>query len=546
MAVPGHSRTQRTPGQTGNARRTAPPPAPRPPVSRLGGGIRVVRSANPPSDSTASTQEHNGGYHSSTSVPLFKRLLYPGVSDKAPRIFHSPGTERVDEQLYNLLALICRGFISPWYSKISRDRAFLLEIVRVASHVFRQLEARLVEGDEVDDIGNAASHPPKIDKIGLLFSTLPRILERHIADYHTAEARSKSAYSAGIQNVNGLSNLEVYFHYLQPHAAVSLTSPDQGSDFERLPATIDADYVRTAIDALLEQLLPKEDFAAETERSVVREVIVGIILEGVFRKVAQPWFIHGLIVKLLEPRTPSESAHKSEDIHEHSANCAATSTHTSYHPQVWWLKVASFVANLPILFSRLVALFGYLSFLFTTSFASSHYKRYSSREGHLTNITQDWSSLALSALQAQNEERQTLWQVGRTAQTIATITSPVTDRIIVHYLYTRIFTAAFTARLLQTVEETLFPGGYPAPAVPDPDIHEQTLLKQRAVNALAEIMPAETTRLLLRTEDSLDSRTTLAAELLKSFSSHYANIHLYLFILDTLVAKFCPELVTSA
>lgn len=55
--------------------------------------------------------------------------------------------------------------------------------------------------------------------------------------------------------------------------------------------------------------------------------------------------------------------------------------------------------------------------------------------------------------------------------------------------------------------------------------------------------PVTATRLLLGTEEREDSRLVVAEELLQPFSSHYANLHLYLFIFDTLLAEICPELV---
>lgn len=401
----------------------------------------MVRTTEGPSNFTIATQEHNGDLHSN-ATPLYKRLLYPGVADRPPRILQTPGTEQVDIQLYNLLALICRGFISPWYSKISRDRAFFLEIVRVASHVFRQLEARLVDAVENSrEHDDRTSKPPQIDKIRFIFSTLPRILERHVVDFCSAQARSKSAYSAGIQSHNGLSTLETHFHSIQPHAAIQTISPTEVSSLERLPATIDADYIRTAVDAMLDQLLPKQDYTAETERSVVREVIVGIVLEGVFRKVAQPWFIHALIVKLLDRQVATETANTADSTRQGFSDDVHPATSPKQGIQDWWMRTASFAASLPLLFSRLVALFGYLSFLFTTSFASSHYKRYSNQPGHLTDITQAWTSLILSMLQSAAEGRQTISQVGGTMRTIATVGSPISDRyalpdafcMLVHY-----------------------------------------------------------------------------------------------------------------
>lgn len=47
----------------------------------------------------------------------------------------------------------------------------------------------------------------------------------------------------------------------------------------------------------------------------------------------------------------------------------------------------------------------------------------------------------------------------------------------------------------------------------------------------------------MKAEEHEDSRLAVAEELLQPFSSHYANLHLFLFIFDTLLAEICPELV---
>lgn len=67
-------------------------------------------------------------------------------------------------------------------------------------------------------------------------------------------------------------------------------------------------------------------------------------------------------------------------------------------------------------------------------------------------------------------------------------------RILVHYLYSRIFTAAFTSRLLQTVQESLFSDGHPAPSMPDPTLQEQADMKKRAVRVIAAALPGRPIR----------------------------------------------------
>ena len=64
-------------------------------------------------------------------------------------------------------------------------------------------------------------------------------------------------------------------------------------------------------------------------------------------------------------------------------------------------------------------------------------------------------------------------------------------RILVHYLYSRIFTASFTCKLLDSVQDSLFPGGFPAASVPNPTPQEQVAVKDRALQAIASSLPSK-------------------------------------------------------
>ena len=450
MPLPQHERLRRP---TGGIR-----------VKQLGEGLtssgRTVTAASGAAAAAAHASTGEGG-----PVPLYRRLFFPSnTAERPPRILATPGTEALDVQLYSLLALICRGFITPWYSKISRDRAFFLEIVRIASAVFRRIEAKLVvvpgvssqnsghggeaqtaEVDEGRD-GEAASDDnkpktraagPPVDIVRLVFASLPRVLERHVRDYRRAEEEvaSASAYGAGIRlpghhaNTHGsapdastvpISTLEVLFHSLQPHAAVAsspmfsphLVETGEGAgSAEKLPPCMNAEYVRALVEALLKEFLPEKDYAAETERSVVREVIVGIILAGVFNKVAQPWFIYNLVVKALEQKPT------------HPLLERKTATETSREAdQPWTARFGSVLANLPILFFRMTAVFASLSLLVTTSLASTR------RPPACQQLVAAPIQLGFTFVRAGEGSRQVLDQLRWAALTGTFIASPVLDK----------------------------------------------------------------------------------------------------------------------
>lgn len=78
---------------------------------------------------------HLGGSGGATS-PYAEELLPPLTS-----------SNDVDRQLYALIAIIIKEFISSWYSKITSDQALINEVVQLIAHCTRALEQRLREID---------------------------------------------------------------------------------------------------------------------------------------------------------------------------------------------------------------------------------------------------------------------------------------------------------------------------------------------------------------------------------------------------------------
>lgn len=60
----------------------------------------------------------------------------------------------VDLQLYAFIAMIINDNVSPWYSKITADPAFVEEIVHVIAHCTRGIEERLRKVDLVEILFN--------------------------------------------------------------------------------------------------------------------------------------------------------------------------------------------------------------------------------------------------------------------------------------------------------------------------------------------------------------------------------------------------------
>lgn len=234
----------------------------------------TVQTAAPtaPSITSASSKLTTQG-HSTAS--LTKRLLFPHLDPSAPiplLLQSSTVYPALDAELYDLIALALRAYINPWWTKISRyDKQLLVEITRTLSSVFRVLEARLL----------AADLSP------LIYHHLPVLLKQHCVDYRVAVRKLGSSYAAA-----GSASLPMLFHGQQQHVGVSIDGK------------IDEVYVRAAVDVVLKACLSPEDWDAEAERYLIRELIVKTVCVDVAPRITQPWFLHSTLLNLLGPAEP--------------------------------------------------------------------------------------------------------------------------------------------------------------------------------------------------------------------------------------------------
>ncbi|ETW87481.1 hypothetical protein HETIRDRAFT_469562, partial [Heterobasidion irregulare TC 32-1] len=231
----------------------AAPPRPSP---SLASSTRSAKPQPPPSPAPA------------LPATLAKRLLFPHLppGTPIPPLLADPA---LDAELYDFLALALRAFVTPWWSKITRyDKEFLPHITHILSAVLRALDARIRATDPAP----------------LLCRHVPALLAQHYDDYRAA---ARDLHSSRAQA--GALSLPALFHARQQHIAVS---PD---------GVLDELYVRTVLDAVLNACLPAEDWDAEPERYIVREIVLHVVCSSVVPKITQPWFIHKSILDLLGP-----------------------------------------------------------------------------------------------------------------------------------------------------------------------------------------------------------------------------------------------------
>ncbi|GAA6012218.1 hypothetical protein JCM10207_002765 [Rhodosporidiobolus poonsookiae] len=440
--------------------------------------------------------------------PLYQRILFPASSPpKPPRILHSSAHTALDPLLLDLIALSLRAYVTSWYnSGISRDpdKAFLQAVTAVVVHVVQALEVRLAT----------------VDWTEVLVAELPELLAQHYRDWDLAV---KKAGGGAAHNLSP----ELVFHRLQPHIAISLVPPIASSspEGERTQPTVDKVYLRTLVDHLLKLLLPPADYRAETERGIVREILVGVVFGTVYGRVAQPWFIHGLIARQLETREAAGQARAKAD---RTMGTLASSP-------VDRILVA--LSKLPGAASVAWSFVASLAFLSKSTSVPAHY-------ASQPPLSSSLSALAIAMLPTSSF----LAQLVHFLSLPLTFFASLVDAFLVHFITTRLTTDATAKLVLEGAIRGMFPNnGWPAPKEDDPDEVQQEELKRRCEEALARALPVSAASLLdLDVPPSAgDPRLPLACHLLRPFASHVANVHLLVLIVDLVVGKLFPELLTS-
>ncbi|CAL1696547.1 unnamed protein product [Somion occarium] len=106
---------------------------------------------------------------------------------------------------------------------------------------------------------------------------------------------------------------------MQPHMAVSAEGK------------VDETYIRQAVDYVLEECLPEEDYEPDPERYIIREIIVNVLLGSVVPRLTQPWFIHKTILDFLGPEDEKGQASKSSDLASETNGPPPLERQRSYH-----------------------------------------------------------------------------------------------------------------------------------------------------------------------------------------------------------------------
>ncbi|EGG04029.1 uncharacterized protein MELLADRAFT_65189 [Melampsora larici-populina 98AG31] len=248
-----------------------------------------IDPTNSPSSSSLKPRSNPTASH-----PPLRRLF---ASVPSPILTDKRYGNLLDPLLSNLLTIISKQFILSWYTQISplkeNSKPFITRVTQILIHLIRELERRLTT----------------LDPIQLLLFDLPSLLNRHLLDVQETHRRLSFQRQRGLEPD---STFDEVFVRLRPHPGVQLTtviastnrqansflSPqlvDPLPNFPNARALPSPMYLRLLIEALMEQLLPAEDWAPETERLIIREIIINVILAPLFCKLSEPATIYSLI-----------------------------------------------------------------------------------------------------------------------------------------------------------------------------------------------------------------------------------------------------------
>ncbi|KAH9056994.1 PXA domain-containing protein [Lactarius vividus] len=485
---------------------------------------------------TSSSSKLTAQGHSTTS--LTKRLLFPHLDPSSPLpplLQTSAVYPPLDAELYDLIALALRAYINPWWTKISRyDKQLLVEITRTLSSVFRALEARVL----------AADLSP------LVYHRLPVLLTQHCIDYRTAARKLGSSYAAA-----GSASLPMLFHGQQQHVGVSINGK------------IDEVYVRAAVDVFLKACLSPEDWDAEAERYLLREIVVKTICVDVAPRVTQPWFLHSTLLNLLgpaelplrvnsPPSRPNTNSSVFPSFHTiivlflsavQSISSTALSVIHIYKQTVNTIKRVHNSPHTPA-----VRTVPYVSeddvrppvsvsppeTPSTPSFPTPSDSVVASLTSQPINAgTSSPTRTTVSAAPSPsppNLARPSLLLIGELLSLRSRFTGSALlflcdaligvfasflDRLLPLLLYTSFLTPVQVTGLVSAAKHSLFPNGYPAQSPPDPTPEEQAVLRSE----------------LLRLSALLDP-----------FDEQACNAHLFMLIFDLLLLALFPEMAVGA
>ncbi|KAI9888830.1 MAG: hypothetical protein M1814_006233 [Vezdaea aestivalis] len=419
-------------------------------------------------------------------------------------------SNEVDLQLYAVIAVVVRDYVLQWYSKITPDREFVDEVLRVVAHCTRAIEERLrkVNLDELDDSNS-------LEAYRLAFVQQPRALPLR---------SSRELYSA-----------------LRPHPALC-PIPDTPANAETQRAN-EAAYRHVLVQKALSLLLPSEELQNDCLRALVGEIFSELILGNVVNRFSQSWAWWDAIDKSIQALPMTGSTARLPAGSETKMTGRDSNGLERRHRSLRWSisnLLGRLVAVVVVVYSSIAMVF--------RAFAGASSSRHAPLG--LTIVDIHAFSLLNSALQLSMRVPWLVSPVQWTAQALVYGPGKVgavngsLNRTLVSILRSSVLTPTHLPHLLHTFRRALFPSNHLVPSSPAPSAPStRRLCAQR----IATLLPRQAWLVLFHLPSTqaagedpvLDA---LEREVLNVWEDEHANRGLAYALLERVVLEVLPEL----
>lgn len=257
---------------------------------------------------------------------LIRKIFYPSVNysnyqDILPTL--TSATE-VDIQLYALVALLFRTFVHSWYSRITNDQDFTMELVAIMAHITRTIEMKLKD----------------VNLTTLLLDDIPFLLDEHMNDLRRVRKQLGSSFLP-------YDTIDKAFDHVNKHIAL-----DDDPETEQM-------YYRILGGRLTRLLLPPEDRNSELVKTFVDSLLGDLLLRTITEKLSQPYQIFEIITLIcqtllkVDGKSDKENKHppETDSIFSKISHLIAYSTSTLAKPKtrsnvkVYSLHIFTFLNN---------------------------------------------------------------------------------------------------------------------------------------------------------------------------------------------------------
>ncbi|ETN45789.1 uncharacterized protein HMPREF1541_09622 [Cyphellophora europaea CBS 101466] len=505
----------------------------------------------------ARQESHSNDFLSdNATVSLIRRILVPdthGTDRSTPAPIEAllpplTSSNEVDIQLYAIIAVVVKDFISPWYTKITPDQSFVEEIVQIIAHCSRALEQRL----------------RRVDVAQLALDEITACLERHVAAYHAAnESHATLSYSQQPHHI---------YHSLNPHPALDPSlSPEDQTQAERT-------YRQLLVTGALAVLLPTEDVQNTSLRILVTDIIADLILgRAIEDRLCQPWFLHDSLSKIVATIAARKQAKATSegiqaDARSRLEKFGLLSAKTDASP----------TDSSPPRQSSIVAVFwsmlqwGYLAFLAVrfTTLGLMHARRLPARtrlstkhalsepsakqtDDHAARLVLEYRMFPATST-ILHLSRRMPWVAGALAFWGHVLTSgrnragglhSILDRFLYHNIQTYLFPPSILPNILRNLRAVIFPNNSLGPPAPPPPTPEEALaIRKKAATDLLSLVPDVVSRKLFAPQahsavEAYEVAVEQVEAILDLLGDRKINKYLIYGILECIVTRLVPEIL---